>query len=122
MAVNDITNVSASQTGTQRLGTVTVKVGSGAENKNTRTYGVGTIGHIGSYENPVELNVADIDQTHDNNFINEGNKFFINEGTGLASIDTFYQDGMWGLWRNSNDGLIVIAVNASGTIRTGTLS
>ncbi len=120
--MNDITNVSASQTGTQRLGTVTVKVGSGTESKNTATYGVGTVGHIGDFENPAEDSITGLGPKFDGRFENEGNKFFINEGTGVASTATFYQDGMWGLWRNTNDGLIVIAVNASGTIRTGTLS
>ena len=120
--MNDITNVSANQTGTQRLGTVTIKVGAGTESKNTNAYGVGTIGHIGDFENPAELSVTGLGPQFNDRFQNEGNKFFINEGNGLASTTTFYQDGMWGLWRNTNDGLIVIAVNASGTIRTGTLS
>ncbi len=120
--MNDITNVSGSQVGSQRLGTVTYKAGHGATSINTVDAPIGSQRHIGDFEEPVALNIGDIDQKYDNRFGNEGNKFFINEGTGLASTEVFHQDGLWGLWRNVADGVIVIAVNASGTIRTGTLS
>ena len=116
---NDISNVTGTQDGSQKLGTVTVKLGGGTLSRNTADQAAGDIGHIGDFENPEATVIEDVDQKYDARFVNLGNIFDINEGTGAAPLGVFYADGLWGLWRNTDDNSIVLAVNNSGTIQTG---
>ena len=119
---NDITNISGTQIGTQKLGSFTVQTAGGVVTKNPSDQSLGSAGHIGSFESEAALNIADIDDKYDTRFDNVSNIFNVIEGAGTATTGTFYADGLWGLYRNTLDDSLVIAANQAGVIKTVALS
>tara|TARA_R110000824_G_scaffold14354_5_gene61132 strand:+ start:3213 stop:3581 length:369 start_codon:yes stop_codon:yes gene_type:complete len=119
----DIINIDdGSTTGTQHLGTVTTRHGVTSTPLRIKDVAVGAAGHVGSFSYEANVEITGIADKYDTRLDNVSNIFNVIEGAGTATTGTFYADGLWGLYRNTLDNSLVIAVNQTGTIETVALS